>query len=555
MCRHDILYKLRRGAVADMYKQLLRYVLPLCVLGVSMDLSDILLNAGLMLGNATDSGAVSNATVSRAPSSLGGAGRGSLQVSKLAAFGAAHRVLKFLRSGSWEMRAVGIRLVRTPRDYAVALAFALAQAGACVGIMLLFAVTPAGAAVTGLSGVGELLATALVSLCALPLIYAVDRLHEGLLLQQKKTALVGLSGGIDWLGQFVVIAAFAAGLRDVDPEATWNNPMVAPVVALYVGALCKLLVVVLALVCRMERCRRWSNDRCGRGSSRKSGSGGEVVEEGGESSGATSTTAVITTVAAAAAAPVTFRKILQVWWPLASVKAFQGISRPLMNLLVAQSAAAETGVAVLTLCFPLGHLPYGSLNHLKGIAAAFMDVPGSLAFVKRFIPMCVAFSFFLGLVFLWPPADSGFGALALLKALGADAELVSACVVPLRIFSFFCLAVGVRNFKTAMCVLEKRTWPLSFTGPIRVTFMCVMGWGVLHAGAGLDGGVLGISALFSGFCAEALSCYLCVKVCATAPPAGEGAASEHEMVEGVEKRGVEPPAFYTVEGEASMIVL
>jgi len=256
---------------------------------------------------------------------------------------------------------------------------------------------------------------------------------------------------------------------------------------------------------------------------------------------------------AAAVTPITFRKILHMWWPLASVKAFQGISRPLINLLVAQSAAAETGVAVLTLCFPLGHLPYGPLNHLKGIAAAFMDVPGSLVYVKRFIPMCVAFSFFLGLVFLWPPADS-VGALALLSALGADAELVSACVVPLRIFSFFCLTVGIRNLKTAMCVLEKRTWPLAFTGPIRVTFMCVMGWAVLHAGAGLEGGVLGVAALFSGFCAEALSCYLCVKVCRAVPPTGDSVAPKSEMVKVAGRGRGAPPTFYSVEGDAFLVL-
>ena len=518
-----------------MYVALLRYVLPLCMLGVSVDLSDVLLNAGLMLdgGNATPSAPpVPNTTLAPGPSSSGGAsGRVDLQISKLAAFGAAHRVLKFLRSGSWEMRAVGIRLVRTRRDYGVALAFALAQAGACVGLMVLFAVTPAGRAVTGLRGeAGDLLALALFSLCALPAVCAVDRLHEGILLKQKKTAWVGASGAVDWVGQFAIIAAFAAGVRGVDPAATRSNPMVAPVVALYVGAVCKLGVVLMGLVCQMEKCPHWKSNCCW---CSRGGSGGdhdgdgkaaeeeEKEEEKEEKDHGGSDSKIMSPTdenenhrhGAVPAATITFRKVLQMWWPLASVKAFQGISRPLMNLLVAQSAAAETGVAVLTLSFPLGHLPYGPLNHLKGIAAAFMDLPGSLAYVKRFIPMCVAFSFFFGLVFLWPPADSGFGALALLSTLGASASLVSACAVPLRIFAFFCLAVGLRNFKTAMCVVEKRTWPLAFTGPIRVAVMCIMGWGVLHAGAGLEGGVLGIAALFSGFCAEALSCYLCVKFC------------------------------------------
>ena len=54
-----------------------------------------------------------------------------------------------------------------------------------------------------------------------------------------------------------------------------------------------------------------------------------------------------------------FMMLLKFWLPLGTTQLFQTISRPFINYLVATSKNGEIGLAVLTLCFPVGHLHYG----------------------------------------------------------------------------------------------------------------------------------------------------------------------------------------------------
>ena len=437
------------------------------------------------------------------------------------------------------MRAVGVRLVRRRTQYCPALLFALAMSGLSSFLMMLMAVTPFGNVITGIAPgtpAGELLTRALMSLSLLPVLKAVDRLHEGLLLQQKKTVWVSASGLLDLFTQLVVLAAMLGTDTIADMTETGEtNPLLAPIIALYVGMVCKMILIGLGVCC----VHGGSNNNSGSTSKYDRGhlqdqdqdqNQGEEEEE--EDDVHLRTPPVRRTTGCCSFV----KQILRLWWPLAWVKTFQGICRPLMNLLVATSAASAAdgivGVAVLTLCFPLGHLFYGGLNNLKGIAAAFMDVRDSLPYVKRFIPSVVMLSFAFGCIFLWSPLDSGIGALALMSSFGADLNLIEHCIVPLRIFSFFCFAVGTRNYFTALAVLYKKTGPLAYSGPVRVTVLVIMGWGVLSAGLKLTGGTLGIAALFSGFVAEATTVVICTQCCCSRSRSSnkQDERSRHEIV-------------------------
>ena len=522
-----------------MYLRFIRYVAPLVLVSMSIDVSDTILNAGLILSHTNSSSNDNNLTLQSSlplsPSSSSSSSSSyrqssnSSQISKLAAFGAAHRVYRFVYSGSWEMRAVGIRLVRHPNNYLPALFFALLMSTASSCVMILLAITPLGNLLTGIQSgthAGDLLSIALLSLSLLPILKAVDRLHEGLLLQKKQSGWVSAGGVLDMLAQLIVMTIMlnlknrvgGGGGGGGGGGVNKTNPMVAPIFALYVGVLCKMCWTGYG-VCQSWSCRRASADAVEMkiikmkeeddnvhlqlqppGPSRNFQQ--EEEEEEKEIHDR------IPTVTRSNLQWWSFtEQILHLWWPLAWVKMFQGVCRPLMNLLVASGSESVIGVAVLTLCFPLGHMFYAGLNNLKGIASVFMDVPGSLVQIKRFIRASIIISFILGFIFLWSDAKNGIGALRLLTSLGADEHLVERCILPLRIFSFFCFAVGLRNYFTSLAVLHKSTTSLAYSGPARVAVLVLMGWFVLgENGIGhLKGGTLGIAALFSGFITEALT--------------------------------------------------
>ena len=122
-------------------------------------------------------------------------------------------------------------------------------------------------------------------------------------------------------------------------------------------------------------------------------------------------------------------------------------------------------------------LRYGWLNDLKGIAAAFLDSPGTQPYIKRFIPTMVVLAFAFSLTLLWFPV-----ATSILVLMGAHPRLIEACRTPFHIFSVFCFAVGTRNYFTALCIAAKRTWPLMFSGPVRLSMLFAVGFSLKAAG-------------------------------------------------------------------------
>ena len=83
---------------------LLFYLTPLIALTISVDVSDILLNAGLSVRTSTTPG-TSNKTAATDDGRATEGESASMQVAALAAFGAAHRLVRWFWAGSWEMRS------------------------------------------------------------------------------------------------------------------------------------------------------------------------------------------------------------------------------------------------------------------------------------------------------------------------------------------------------------------------------------------------------------------------------------------------------------------
>ena len=85
-----------------------------------------------------------------------------------------------------------------------------------------------------------------------------------------------------------------------------------------------------------------------------------------------------------AAGTLGYLYILQFFWPLALIMAIQGLSRPLINLFVSRGSDGAEALAVLAVVYPLAHMPYGWLNEVRNLPAAFRDAERSLYHIRRF---------------------------------------------------------------------------------------------------------------------------------------------------------------------------
>lgn len=450
-----------------------RYLAPLALLTMTIDISDILLNTGITLGTSPNASATLASNTTQ-------------QATTLAAFGASHRVVRLFFSLPWEMRAVGLRLVDSSRLYWLALLFAVIISSACSVLLVFIALTPARYYLTGFTeseAVSYVVRDALTSMSVLPVLKGIDRFHEGILLRKKLSSWVSFSGLLDLFVQMLSLSIVPVVLSGSN-----HAPLFVPIVAIYMGQVCKLGVVIYAV----------SRHGPAIGHSYRQLTSREYLEDIKDEEHSSMGICWI------------FRhSLIPFWAPLASVRTFQAVSRPIINVLVAISPSGLHGVAVLTLCFPFGHISYSWLNDLKGLGAAFLRDDGSLPHLKRFIPSMVAVAFASSFAFLWLP-----GALYVLRLMQVQEVLVNGCILPFRIFSFFCFAVGTRNYYTALCIVAKRTWPLTFSGPIR--FIAIVTVGITLRTLNVTGAFLGIVTLFSGFIAEATAVVICYHNCNSA---------------------------------------
>ncbi|OUC06522.1 hypothetical protein RY27_20505, partial [Litorilinea aerophila] len=193
--------------------------------------------------------------------------------------------------------------------------------------------------------------------------------------------------------------------------------------------------------------------------------------------------------------------IIRFFWPLALIMVVQELSRPVINLFVArqtQGDAAGAALAILTVVYTLGRLPYGWLNEIRSLAPAFQEQRGALAAIRRFALACGGISFAMMLLLFWTPLR-GF---ILEGLIGLTPALAQGAVIPLRIISFLSFVVMARAYLHGVALVERRTAAMAPSAPAR--FAAILAALMLLPRWGITGATLGISALVTGFVVETL---------------------------------------------------
>jgi hypothetical protein len=192
-------------------------------------------------------------------------------------------------------------------------------------------------------------------------------------------------------------------------------------------------------------------------------------------------------------------EIIRFFWPLAVIMLVQELSRPLINLFIAREAEGALALAVLTVVYPLGHLPYRWLNDIRSLPTAFRNEENSLHHIRRFTAGCGLLSFGTMLVLYWTPLRE----VILLRWIGVTPELAELSRIPLYIFSFFSFVVAARAYLHGIGLVERRTRAMVLSAPARLAaiFLTLVGLPLL----GIQGATLGVAALFAGFCVETVA--------------------------------------------------
>ena len=308
----------------------------------------------------------------------------------LASFGLAMGLVGFLASILTQARQLGLVLVSSRSSYRTVQIFVFLCGVFLAALVAGLALTPAGEwVVKDLHGVpGPLIGMTrqvFLWLIPFPVLRGLMRFYSGALLRVRRSDIVSagllLGLGANILAVFILLPA----------SFVREQPIWLPVLATYAGLLGELVVL------------RWGIYRYV----------GRWLDPVGPD--------------------IRVSQIAGFFWPLALIMAIQGFSRPLINLFVSRGAEGAEALAVLTVVYGLGHLPYGWLNETRNLPAAFQDVPGSLAAIRRFILACGLISFALMLVLFWTPIRSYI----LDTLLALEGALSAKSVYPLLIFSFF----------------------------------------------------------------------------------------------------------------------
>lgn len=321
------------------YGRLARFLLPLAVTAIVLELGQQFLSAGM----------------ARVPQAT----------QTLAAYGLAWGIVLFLTSPLGQAKELGLVLVSTPQAWREVRRFVVLLGLALVCGMAALTIGPIGRAVIeDLHGVdpelGAVVRLALLLFVPYPLLRGLTLFHAGLLLRVRKTALVS----------YAMIANLALSIVAIvvllPVPFVRERPILLPVLAIYAGILIQFGITVWAAY-------RYRNRLF-------------ALEPAG----------AITT-------PLTVGYIARFFWPLALIMLIQELSRPLINLFVARGPDATAALAILAVLYTLGRIPYGWLNEIRNLAPAFREESRSLYYIRRFAVACAFISFGMMLAMFWSP--------------------------------------------------------------------------------------------------------------------------------------------------------
>lgn len=322
------------------YGRLARFLLPLAVTAIVLELGQQFLSAGM----------------ARVPQAT----------QTLAAYGLAWGLVLFLTSPLGQAKELGLVLVDSPQSWRSVRRFVFILGAALVAATASLSIGPIGRTVIeGIHGVdaelGAIVRLALLLLVPYPLLRGMTLFHAGLLIRVRKTALVSYA----MLANLALSIATIAVL--LPSPVVRERPILLPVLAIYAGTLMQFGITVWGA--HRYRGRLFSL---------------ELADKAEHS-------------------PLSLGAIARFFWPLALIMLIQEMSRPLINLFVARGPDATAALATLAVLYTLGRIPYGWLNEIRNLAPAFRDEERSLHYVRRFAAGCAVVSFGMVLTMFWSP--------------------------------------------------------------------------------------------------------------------------------------------------------
>jgi progressive ankylosis protein len=406
----------------------------------------------------------------------GGMARVPRATETLAGFGLAWGLMSFLTSSLWQLRQVGLVMVDSRRALGRVYRFVACFSLLLAALMAGMALTPMGTwVIEDLHQVdrslGAVVGHALLWLTPLPLLGGLTHLLAGVLMRVHRTEIVSAAA----LGS--ILTSILSVFLLLPLEVIQEQPIRLPVAVTYLGATVELVILLIGYA------------RCARPALAPSGS------------------------------LPRFAQLLGFFWPLALIMAVQGLSRPLINLFVARASGDTQALAVLTVVYALGHLPYSWLNLIRNLAPAFRELPDGLARIRKFASVCCLLSFGIAGSLFWTPLRPYI----LQDLIGVSASLSIRCAAPLVILSMFPFPVTVRAYFHGIGLLKRQTKAMAPSSLARIGAI-LLALAVLPA-LGIHGATRGVAALFLGFAAEAAAVWLGVRernAPSAAQPSGPG---------------------------------
>ena len=387
----------------------------------------------------------------------GGMARMPSATTTLASFGLAWGIVLFLASTLTQTRQLGLVLVHGRSDFKKVQLFVIVLGLLLTGAVVSLAITPLGTwVIEDLHGVdrslGEIVRRALLWLMPIPVLSGLLRFYSGVLIRARRTDIVSYATLTNIGASIVTVFVL------LPTTLIRQSPILLPLIVTYAGLLLELAIVYGGY-------RRF----------------------------------VTYPLASRKDKTLSIGYIFRFFWPLALIMAIQGFSRPLINLFVSRETDGAQALAVLTVAYALGHLPYGWLNEIRNLAPAFQNERGSLVRIRRFAAGCGLVSTGLMFALFWTPLREYI----LSRLIGLDAPLAAQAAVPLMIFSFFPLAVTIRAYLHGVGLVEHRTQAMAPSAPSRIGAI-LLALLILPL-LGLRGATLGVTALYCGFVVETIA--------------------------------------------------